>query len=103
RPPPAPGRVPGRVLALLLALPQREIERVLLAFRPLHALALVHLLDIAVRKLAVALVRAHAEVDVPVRRVGVPAVDERADELDDRADRLRGQRLVVGPPEVQAF
>ena len=66
------GRVPGGVLALLLRLPEREVERVLLAVGALDALALVHVVDVAVRELAVARVGAHAEVDVAVDRVGGP-------------------------------
>ena len=69
----APRRVPGRVLARLLGLPEREVERILLAVRALDALALVHVVDAAVAELAVARVRAHAEVDVAVDRVGVAA------------------------------
>ena len=52
------------VLALLLPLPEREVERVLLAVGALDALALVHLVDRAVGELAVAGQRADAEVDV---------------------------------------
>ena len=48
----------------LVDLPEREVERVLLAVGALDALALVHLVDVAARQLAVALVRAHAEVHV---------------------------------------
>ena len=40
-----PRRVPRGVLALLMRLPEREVERVLLAVGPLDALALVHLVD----------------------------------------------------------
>ena len=43
------GDVPGRVLARLARLPQREVERVALALGALDPLALVHLVDIAVR------------------------------------------------------
>ena len=52
-PPAAPGRVPGGVLALLVRLPQREVQRVLLAVGALDALALVHLVDRAVAQRAV--------------------------------------------------
>ena len=99
--PAAPGRVPRGVLALLLALPQREVERVPLAVGALDALALVHLLDVAAGQLPVGGQRAHAEVDVPVGHVGVVGVHERGDQVDDRADRLRGQRLVVGAAEPE--
>ena len=101
RAPAAPGRVPGGVLALLLRLPEREIERVLLAIGALDALALVHVVDGAVAERAVAGVGAHAEVDVAVDRVGAAVVDQRLDQVDDRADRLAGQRLGVGPAELE--
>ena len=86
----------------LCRLPQREVERILLAVDALDPLPLVHLLDVAVRELAIVGVRAHAEVHVAAGDVGVAAVDERLDEIDDRSDRLRGQRLVVGPAEPEA-
>ena len=76
---------------------------VLLARGALDALALVHLVDRAVRQLAVLGQRAHAEVDVAVDRVGVPALDEVGDQGHDRLDVLRGQRLVVGPAEAEAL
>ena len=100
--PRAPRRRPGEVLVGLLGLPEREVERVLLAVGALDALALVHLVDVAVRELAVRRVRAHAEVDVAARLVGVPALDQGLDQVDDLRQRLRGQRLVVGPAELRA-
>ena len=48
RPAAAPGRLPGRVLARLLRLPQREVERVPLALGALDPLALIHVVDFAV-------------------------------------------------------
>ena len=33
----------------------------------------------------------------------MPAIDQRLDVVDDRADRLGGQRLEVGAPELQAI
>ena len=42
------------------------------------------------------------EVDVALGHVGVTGVDQIPDQLHDRADRLGGQRLVVGPAELQA-
>ena len=55
-----------------------------------------HLLAVADRR-----IRAHAEVDVALGHVRVPALDQRLDQLDDRSDRLAGQRLVVGPTQAQ--
>jgi hypothetical protein len=60
-----------------------------------HALALVHLVDVAARQLAVAVQRPHAEVHVAARGVGVAALDERTDQVEDRGDVLGGERLVV--------
>ena len=67
----------------------------------LDPLALVHVVDRAVGQRAVVGVRAHAEVDVAVDRVGGAVVEQRLDQVDDRLDRLGGQRLVIGPPEAQ--
>ena len=100
-PPLAPGRVPGRVLARLAGLPEREIKRVLLEALGARLLALIHVIGAAVRELAVALEAAHAKVDVALRLVGVAGVDQRPDEGDDRRDRLRRQRLVVGSSEAE--
>ena len=58
-------------------------------------LALVHLVRIAVGELAVAVEAADAEVDVAARLVGVPAGDQRLDQLDDLGDRRGRQRLGV--------
>src|SRR5438105_8060539 len=73
----APGRVPGGVLALLLRLPEREVERILLQRLVALLLALVHLVLVAIRQLSVALEAAHPEVDVATRLVGVIGLDQR--------------------------
>ncbi len=101
RPPGTPRRRPEGVLALLAGLPQREVERVALAIRALHGLALVHVLQAAVGQRAVVRVGAHAEEHVPVALVGVAPLDQRLDVVDDRAHRLRGQRLLVGAAQLQ--
>ncbi len=98
---PAPGRVPRRVLPLLLGLPEREVQRVLLAIGPFDPLALVEVVELAVRERPVVGVGAHAEVDVAVDRVGGVALDQRGDQRHDPVDRLRGQRLVVGPRQAE--
>ena len=103
RAPAAPGRVPGGVLALLLGLPEREVERILLAIGAFDPLALVHVVDRAMAQRAVVGVRAHAEVDVAVDRVGRAVVEQGLDQVLDRLDRLGGQRLAIGPPQAQAL
>jgi hypothetical protein len=97
----APRGGPPRVLHRLARLPQREVERVLLERRALEPLALVHLVDVAVRQLAVRRERADAEVDVALHRVRVAALDQLGDQLDDLVDHQRGLRLVVRPPDPQ--
>ncbi len=94
RPPLPPGRRPLRVLALLVGLPEGEVERVVLALGALDALALVHAVHLAVREPSVLIIGSHAEVHVAVDGVGMLAVDQRLDVGDDRPDRLRGERLV---------
>ena len=88
RAPRPPRRGPHGVLARLVGLPQREVERVLLVLLPLETLALVHVLQAPVAEAAVEGIRAHAKIDVATGGVGVPAVDERGDVIDDRLDRL---------------
>jgi hypothetical protein len=101
RPAAPPRRVPHGVLALLVRLPEREVERVLLQVRALDAFALVHVVDVAARQLAVLGQRAHAEVHVSAGGIGVPALHQRADQVEDRLDVLGRQRLVVGPAEPE--
>ena len=69
--------------------------------RALEPLALVHLVDVAMRERAVLGQRADAEVDVAVDRVGVAALDQRLDQRDDLGDHLGRLRLVVGPAEAE--
>ena len=80
----APRGVPRRVLARLLRLPEREVERILLAFGALDALALVHVVDASMRQRAVVRVAADAEQHVTTGLVGVPPLDERLDVGHDR-------------------
>ena len=97
----APGRLPVGVLALLARLPEREVLGRLLQLGGVVALALLHLLQRAVRELAVAGEGGHAEVHVAAALVGVIRLHERLDQGDDLADRLRGLRLVVRPAEAE--
>src|SRR5438552_8726837 len=80
RPAAPPGRVPGRVLALLVSLPECEVARILLQRVRLLLLDLIRQLSgepTVLRKAR------DPEVDVALDRVGVPGVDELADEADD--------------------
>ena len=101
RPAASPGRVPGGVLHRLLRLPEREVERILLergaldAPRPGPSARRRGATARRIRQ------RAHAEVDVALDRVGVPALDQRADQRDDLLHHLRRLRLVVGPAEPE--
>ena len=67
----------------------------------LEALALVHVVDVAVRERAVLGQRAHAEVDVALGLVGVAALDQRLDQRDDLRHHLRRLRLEVRAPEPE--
>ena len=96
------GRLPPAVLALLARLPEREVLRRPLELGRVVALALLHLLERAVRELAVVRVAAHAEVHVAACLVGVAGLHEVGDQVHDRADRLRGLRLRVRAPQPQA-
>ncbi|MBW3562644.1 MAG: GDP-mannose 4,6-dehydratase, partial [Actinobacteria bacterium] len=44
---------------------------------------------------------ANADEHVTPDRVGVLTLDQRADQLDDAPDRLRGQRLVIGTAQAE--
>ena len=115
----APRRVPRRCPPSASRLPEREVERVLLARGALDALALVHLVDVAVRERAVGGQRADAEVDVALGHVGVVALDQVGDQLDDllrpsaspaargrggrcRAARCRRRSAPSSPPRARA-
>ena len=96
-----PGRLPVGVLVLLARLPEREVLRRLLQLGGIVALALLHLLQRAVRQLAVAGKGRHPEVHVAAALVRVIRLHERLDQGDDLADRLRGLRLLVGAAEAE--
>ncbi len=76
----------------LVALPQREVVRVLL--RGVDLLARLHVLEATMRELAVAGEPPDAEVHAAVRRgIGHAAIDQRRDERQHLGDVLRGARL----------
>src|SRR5438477_3467247 len=83
RPAAPPGRVPGRVLALLVRLPEGEVTRIL--FQRVRLL-LLDLIRPLAGEAAVLREARNAEVDVALDRVGVPGVDELVDEANDLGD-----------------
>ena len=93
-----PRRVPGRVLVRLRRLPEGEVA---LVFLQVARLLRDHVLELGARELAVVRVLRDAEVDVPLRLVREPALDQLLDQLDDLRDRLAGERLVVGAAEPE--
>ncbi len=97
----APRRRPGRVLALLARLPEREVEPVALALAAARLLALVHLVGIAVGELSVAVEAADGEVDVAVGLVGVAGFDQRLDQRHDLGHGVGRPRLGVGASEAE--
>src|SRR5919201_3683523 len=95
-----PGRVPPRVLAGLVRLPQREVARILL--ERVRLLVLVHeVVGALAREPTVLRVARDAEVDVALDVVRESALDQLGDEADDLGDGLGRARQVVGPPEAE--
>src|SRR5439155_26214176 len=93
RPAAPPGRVPGRVLALLVRLPEGEVPWILLQG---VRLLLLDLVRPVAGEAAVLREARDAEVDVAPDRVGVLGVDELADEADDLGDVVGDLRHRVG-------
>ena len=84
RPAPPPRRVPRRVLALLVRLPEREVPRILLQLARLLLLGRVARGSASSRPRARrSPVRGDAEVDVAAGGIGEAAVDQLLDEADD--------------------
>src|SRR5438477_8482995 len=98
RPAAPPGRVPGRVLALLVRLPESEVARILLQGVRLLLLDLVRPLA---GKTAVLREACDPEVDVALDRVGMPGVDELVDEAHDLGDMVGDLRHRVGHAESE--
>ena len=88
----APRALPER-LAGLRGLPEREVERALLALVDLDARAGVELFEALLRELAVLGEARHAEVDVAVRFIGVALFDKLLDDVDDCVDFVRRARV----------
>ncbi len=98
----APWRLPAW-LARLDALPQHEIERVLLGLVDLDAGADAQVFDLLARQLAVAHELADAVVHVAIaRRVGIPLVDQGLDHRVHAGDMVGGTRFLVWRQDVQA-
>ena len=105
RPAAAPRRVPPRVLAFLVGLPEREVAWILLQRRLLVLLGRVArrlLVAVAAREPAVVREARDAEVDVASGRVGMARRDELLDHRHDLRDRLGRLRLDVRPAEAEA-
>src|SRR5215218_6491656 len=99
RPAAAPGRVPPRVLALLVRLPEGEVARILLELARLVLFGRVAhrlLVPVAARELPVVRVTRDAEVDITACRIRVPALDQLFDQRDDLRNRLGRLGLAVG-------
>ena len=86
---------------LCLSLPEREVQRVPFALAHLHARARLQLVQALLAELAVAGPAADVEVDVPVRDVGVPLLDNLPNDADDLRHVLRGERRHVGTANPQ--
>ena len=94
----SPRRVPRRVLARLVRLPQREVARILLARVRLLLLDLLRPLP---RELSVLGELRDAVVDVAVDLVRVTALDQLLDRGDDLRNQLARLRLLVGHAETE--
>ena len=85
----------------LAAFQSAKSSRILLALVDLDPRAGQHIVEVAVRELAVIRVGCDAEVDIAVGRVGVVALDQAGDEADDLGHRLGGARVGVGRQNVE--
>src|SRR5205085_7098946 len=96
--PTAPRRLPPRVLAGLVRLPEREVAGVLLARVRLLLLDLIRPLS---RELTILAELRDAVVDVTVDLVRVAACDQLLDRRDHLRDHLARLRLVIGHAEAE--
>ena len=97
----APGAVPAQNVLRLGPLPQGEVRRMALFVAHGLAAAGLLLLEHAVGKLAVALVRGDVEVDVAVHVIGVAGADELLDHDDLFGHVGAGAGRDVGPLHAQ--
>ena len=93
RPPPAPGRLPPRLIVGGW-LPQDEIHRILLVGCHLDPRAGDHVVDRPPRQLTVIGVGPHPEQHMALRRIGMAARDQILDHRDHAADMLGRLRLL---------
>ncbi len=100
RPALAPGRIPRR-LARLGALPDDEVHGVFLLVARLDARPGHHLVERAVRQLAVVVQLRNAEIDAALRRIGVALVHQPLHHLDYLGYLLRGARIHIHAADVQ--
>ena len=100
-----PRRVPPRVLALLVPLPEREVAWALLQRGLLLLLGRVAhgVLVEPARESAVLGKAVDTEVDVAAGRVREAELDQLRDQRDDLGNRLRRLRLVVGPAQAEVL
>src|SRR6185437_5718582 len=99
-----PRRLPRRVLAFLVALPEREVAWVLLALGFLWLLRRVPgrlLVAVAAGEASVVREARDPEVDVAPGRVRVARRDELIDHRHDLRDRLGRLRLDVRTPQAE--
>ena len=75
--------------------------KVALVFLQVARLLRDHVLELGAGELPVLRVGRDAEVNVALRLVREPALDQLLDQLDDLVDRLAGERLVVGAAEPE--
>lgn len=97
-----PGRIPAR-LTWLRALPQHEIQWILLGLIDLDARADLQVLDLAPRQLAVTDELADPVIDITIARcIGEAFIDERLDHRVHAGDMVRRTWLDIRTQHVEA-
>lgn len=104
RPPRSPGGLPPGVLSPLVALPEREVSRILLPRALLLLLGWVRggVFRLEASRQSTLIGEApDPEMDIAVGRVGRLPTDQLLDQPHDFGHRLARLRLVIGPTEAQ--